>query len=430
MKRIALIALILAGAASAFTGFVWLAWRFKSARVRTFWGGLSGALIVGAALAALFFIGIPALIHLARPVYTATTVPSTAHTAKATTVTIASVGIIGVLGACVAAVQRLIATPSAVEKGVISALRNFAARHQAFLLNLVATIAGPVLVLVTIVILAYWGAAYLPSFSGPGRWELIAWCGALVVLVVLWFRADVTAWSLYPLYRNRLSAGFVLKRIRRGHSDEPSPTAVGDQDAAERPYETPYRISQCQPDDFPEVVICAAANISDYGATPSGSHVTSFTFSAAQIGGPLVGAKPTAEYEEALGDNAQSRFTTMPTAMAISGAAFSPSMGKATRAPFRFLLALANLPAWRLGAESPPARRLPEPGDLPPDPAPSPVLRAGDARQEQFGCPVPVCDRRRPLRESRPGRASPPQVQDDLVRRRVGRRRGHIRDTG
>jgi len=61
------------------------------------------------------------------------------------------------------------------------------------------------------------------------------------------------------------------------------------------------------------------------------------------------------DYELAVGDKAQARFTTLPTAMAISGAAFAPSMGKMTRTPFRFFLALANL---RLGVWVPNPRRL------------------------------------------------------------------------
>jgi len=81
----------------------------------------------------------------------------------------------------------------------------------------------------------------------------------------------------------------------------------------------------------------------------------SFTFSSQWIGGPIVGARPTSDYELAVGDKAQARFTTLPTAMAISGAAFAPSMGKMTRTPFRFFLALANL---RLGVWVPNPRRL------------------------------------------------------------------------
>ncbi|MGD0881029.1 MAG: hypothetical protein ABSB09_05630 [Acidimicrobiales bacterium] len=348
------VAVVVTAGLAVLSGFVWLCWRFRSAWQRTLFGGASGVLLAGALLTALFFIGIPALVHVARPDYVVSTVPQSAHAAKVTTVTAASVGLLGLVTAWIAAARRLIAKPSSVESGVLNSLKGWALKHRSFLVNVAATIAGPLLVLVGIVILAYWGAAYLPSRSGPGRWELVSWIGTVIVLVVLWFRADVTAWSLYPLYRNRLSAGFVLQRTPRV-GDEPSPTAVGDQDASERPYETPYRLSECQPDDFPEVIICAAANISDYGATPSGSHVTSFTFSSKQIGGPLVGAQPTDVYEEALGDKAQSRFTTLPTAMAISGAAFSPSMGKMTHAPFRFFMALANL---RLGVWVPNPRQL------------------------------------------------------------------------
>jgi hypothetical protein len=114
-------------------------------------------------------------------------------------------------------------------------------------------------------------------------------------------------------------------------------------------------LSACQPHDFPEVIICAAANVSDWGETPSGSNVTSFTFSSKCIGGPLVGAWPTKDYEDSLGVYAQSRFATLPSAMAISGAAFSPSMGRMTRAPFRFFMALVNL---RLGVWTPNPRRM------------------------------------------------------------------------
>jgi len=359
------VAVVVMAGLSVLAGFVWLAWRFKSDERRTRLGQLSGVLLAGAVLTALFFIGIPYLIHLARPLYEPTTaVPGTAHTTKATTLTVASLGLIGLVTAWIAAARRLLATPSTVESGIWHSLKGWAAKHKGFLVNAGATIAGPLLVLAGIVILAYWGAAYLPSSSIPGLWELIAWFAAVVILAALWLRADVTAWSLYPVYRNRLSAGFILQRTKRADSDPVSPTSVGDEDASERPYEESYYLTRCQSADFPELIVCAAANVSDYGATPSGSNVTSFTFSSRQIGGPLVGAQPTDVYERALRDghnndgvqsSAQARFTTLPTAMAISGAAFSPSMGKMTRAPFRFFMALANL---RLGVWVPNPRQL------------------------------------------------------------------------
>ena len=321
---------------------------------RTFYGAISGFFLASSIALLLFFVGIPYVIHLARPFYSLTGVPQTAHTTKVTTSVVASVGLVGLVGAWIAAASRLLTTPNAIESDAVKGLRSFARKHRPLLLNVAATIAGPLLVLAGIVVLAYLGSAYLPGISGKGARELGAWAGAVVVLVLLWFRADVTAWSLYPLYRNRLSAGFVLRRIKR-FDMSPSPTAVGDQDASERPYSRPYRLSEYQPEQFPEVIICAAANISDYGATPSGSHVTSFTFSSKWIGGPVVGAQLTEVYERAVGDRAQARFTTLPTAMSISGAAFSPSMGKMTHAPFRFFLALANL---RLGVWVPNPRRL------------------------------------------------------------------------
>ena len=91
--------------------------------------------------------------------------------------------------------------------------------------------------------------------------------------------------------------------------------------------------------------MCAAANVSDPGATPPGRGVTSFTFSETAIGGPLVGGERTSEYETALGENRR-RDITLTAAVAMSGAALSPVMGKETRRPLTFLMALANV---RLG---------------------------------------------------------------------------------
>nr|MEA2798350.1 hypothetical protein [Phenylobacterium sp.] len=91
--------------------------------------------------------------------------------------------------------------------------------------------------------------------------------------------------------------------------------------------------------------ICAAANISDPGATPPGRPVTSFTFSPYAIGGPLVGAAPTFHYERYLGTRLLP-LIDFPAVVAISGAAVAPSMGKLSRPAFRFLLTLANI---RLG---------------------------------------------------------------------------------
>jgi hypothetical protein len=100
---------------------------------------------------------------------------------------------------------------------------------------------------------------------------------------------------------------------------------------------------------WPTLIVCAAANVTDPGATPPGRWVTSFTFSARSIGGPLIGALRTKQFERAFDGRSgrrRVRDLSLPAAVAISGAAIAPSMGKMTRRPLTFLLALANV---RLG---------------------------------------------------------------------------------
>src|SRR5262245_20194804 len=90
---------------------------------------------------------------------------------------------------------------------------------------------------------------------------------------------------------------------------------------------------------WPMLVVCAAANVSDPGATPPGRAVASFTFSPKAIGGPLTGAVETKVFERTFGRNRR-RDVTLLAAVATSGAALSPAMGKMTYRPLKFLLAL------------------------------------------------------------------------------------------
>jgi hypothetical protein len=186
------------------------------------------------------------------------------------------------------------------------------------------------------------------------------WWLPIAVLAVVLFTflivADVTAWSLHPYYRRRLCTAFALKRVAR-------PNHVGDRfgKAVERSYPRLTRLSQThistgdgQPlAAWPILLVCAAANVSDEGATPPGRKVTSFTFSAVDMGGPLIGGIATRSFE----NRARTRLRdfTLPAAVAMSGAAISPSMGKETRGSFRFLLGLANV---RLGVWVPNPRRV------------------------------------------------------------------------
>jgi hypothetical protein len=81
--------------------------------------------------------------------------------------------------------------------------------------------------------------------------------------------------------------------------------------------------------------------------------VTSFTFSPEAIGGPLVGGISTRAFEERLAS--RQRDFTLPAAVAMSGAAISPAMGRDTRRALRLLLAMANV---RLGVWVPNPRRV------------------------------------------------------------------------
>lgn len=119
--------------------------------------------------------------------------------------------------------------------------------------------------------------------------------------------------------------------------------------AMERNYDNLVRLSKTglDPSKWPTLIVCAAANISEPGATPPGRRVTSFTFSCSTVGGPLVGATTTQRFEEVFKDRGgRKRDLSLPAAVAMSGAAIAPSMGKMTPRALTFLLALANI---RLG---------------------------------------------------------------------------------
>ncbi|MGD0452988.1 MAG: patatin-like phospholipase family protein [Solirubrobacteraceae bacterium] len=258
---------------------------------------------------------------------------------------------------------------------------------------LIAGLAGPVLALALVVEVM---SLVLNTEADWVRWVIAG--GALGGFLIAYTFADMTTWSLHSFYRRRLCSAFALKRVARERKPgnpvetesriEPrnpvapaNPRDGGDANTAEERWDPPiadvesgkavernYRravtISRTgiPPDAdgqqaWPTLLVCAAANISDNAATPPGRGVTSFTFSASTTGGPLVGAVPTSELEQ-MCDKARLRYFTLPAAVAMSGAALSPSMGKMTKGPLRLLMALANV---RLGVWVPNPRRMKNP---------------------------------------------------------------------
>jgi hypothetical protein len=146
-----------------------------------------------------------------------------------------------------------------------------------------------------------------------------------------------------------------LRRIRRP-GDPPAGHAEERKEGTHVPLSMTSVVPAVPPwhsEEWPELIVCAAANVSDPGASPPGRGVTSFTFSAEEMGGPLVGGVFTEEFVARLSRGRRRDFT-LPAVVAMSGAAISPSMGKATRPSVRFLLGMANV---RLGVWLPNPRR-------------------------------------------------------------------------
>jgi hypothetical protein len=222
--------------------------------------------------------------------------------------------------------------------------RALAVRFRVHLQNLLATIFGPLLLLSLAVFFLNLGAANTVAQSAHRTSELVWVIGLAVLLAALYYFADLVSWSIQPLYKRRLSGSFALRRVRGPD---------GQLHAEPRPYSALYKLSDSQPPHLPTFLICAAVNISDYGATATGSNVGGFVFGADEIGGPVTYPMSTTMYEAAVGRRA--RDFTLPAAMSISGAAISPSMGKMSRPPLRFLLALLNV---RLGVWIPNPRRI------------------------------------------------------------------------
>jgi hypothetical protein len=282
-------------------------------------------------------------------------------------------GLTGLLVGVLVYLREAVATPrkalGEVNRGR-RALRKLSSRMRLLIAYAAGAVVGPALLLAVMVFALSLTLANSSS-SSTNWWLVLGGAGALAVFGLLYAFADLTSWSLHPFYKRRLATAFALKRVRPSdlteNEDGHRAIAVAQDEslgvAAERDYDrlVPLSRTALHGHRWPTLIVCAAANVSDPGATPPGRHVTSFTFSAHAIGGPLVGAAPTTDFERAFGEGAKRRRDfSLPAAVAMSGAALSPSMGKMTRRPFTFLMALANIrlgvwvpnPRWILGPEN------------------------------------------------------------------------------
>lgn len=393
----------LAGLATAL-GLWGLIRRSPSDRHREFLQTWSTRLLIVAAIAALVLVAAPALVEAFRD-----SGATDGGTGKLTTggALGGAGGVAGLIAGLLAFARRAFSSPKALKEEAGKVRKAFAGlgvKTRTAIMYAAGAVVGPLLLFSALVL----GASVALANSYPGGFEdgvMIGALGGLALFGLLYLGADVTSWSLHPFYKRRLSTAFALKRIRASDlTDEekdrvqlvpPVKDQANDVGAAmERDYDelVPLSETALHEGSWPTLVVCAAANVSDPGAVPPGRSVTSFTFSAYSIGGPLIGGAKTKSYETAVGagkptvfarawaalrsnpqmlEPRRARDLSLPAAVAMSGAALSPSMGKMTKRPLTFLLALANV---RLGVWLPNPRW---------------VMRTPKAKRRLFGRPRP-----------------------------------------
>lgn len=261
-----------------------------------------------------------------------------------------SASLAGIVATIVAQVRAQVADPAHAVRQATTWFQKLGPRIRWVFIYLATGLLGPFLILA---MLAASTMFQLEATDETAR-RLIPGVAAAILAPMLLF-GDLNTWSLHPFYRSRLSTAYALRRVERadgvpgGRAEaRPEPELVCMSKTHVRPsdgWKSP---------DWPALLVCASANVSDPGAAPPGRGVTSFTFSATEMGGPLVGGIETAFFENKLRRSRRRDFT-LPAVMAMSGAAIAPSMGKLTRPSIRFLMAMANV---RLGVWLPNPRRI------------------------------------------------------------------------
>lgn len=186
----------------------------------------------------------------------------------------------------------------------------------------------------------------------------------VAVLIVLGMAILVhnRRYSMHLFYRERLNSAFALRRTENPetHRVVAEPISFTEPlyfaDIGAKLGENNRRL--------PDLIVCCAVNVTS-DEVPVGRYAESFTFQHDRTGGPLFGYLPTRQYEERRGVSGTR--LTLPSIMAVSGAALSPLMGRFTYPPMRFLMALTNVRlgvwiknprhrSWCAGESEPPRR--------------------------------------------------------------------------
>jgi hypothetical protein len=163
---------------------------------------------------------------------------------------------------------------------------------------------------------------------------------ALLVVLYMAIRVHNRRYSLHLFYRERLNSAFALVRARDGTG-----TVVADPIRYGVPLDFSKIGERLRDNDrrLPKLIVCCAVNLTS-NEVPVGRFAESFTFEHDYSGGRLFGYHDTALFEKP--GLVTGTKLTLPSIMAVSGAALSPLMGRFTHRPLRFLMAMTNV---RLG---------------------------------------------------------------------------------
>ncbi|HEY0811755.1 MAG TPA: hypothetical protein VGE11_00620 [Pseudonocardia sp.] len=191
--------------------------------------------------------------------------------------------------------------------------------------------------------------------------DVLVASAALVVLVFMAVKVHNRRYSMHLFYRERLNSAFAVRR-RRDENGRPVAEPV--------PYtqrlpfsEVGDRLSE-RGAQIPKLIVCCAVNVTS-SEVPVGRFAESFTFTHDRTGGPRFTYQDTTRFEESRGPKGTD--LTLPSIMAVSGAALSPLMGRFTYPPLRLLMALTNVrlgvwvrnprhPSWDAPASAPKGR--------------------------------------------------------------------------
>lgn len=188
----------------------------------------------------------------------------------------------------------------------------------------------------------------------------------LVVWIYTIFTVDVNFTGIHKFYRDRLSKAYIVGLVKPRDGES---IASGDFSEYEVEHTDKIKLSGLNTKDGPYHLINTLLNLKTTKERyRSGRQGDFFLFSKKYIGGEITGYCETSDMEKA------SRHIDLATAMAISGAAAAPNMGKVTVKPLVFILAMLNI---RLNYWLPNPAKLVTHENMPPALRKSPFFRVG-----------------------------------------------------